>query len=185
MGGLVSANNSMYKGKVLIAHPKLDGSIFSKSVIYIYQDGVIGTNGIILNKKSDWDLAYMFDYKNYNYYSDDFVYLGGPVSTTAITLLHTDEFYSSNTLSICDGLSVSSDNFMFEKIAEGNEPQNWRMFIGVCGWGDGQLKKEIENDKCWLLCEPDNRLVFNYTGEEQWEKAVEKYSQTMVDTFFA
>lgn len=184
MGGLVSVNNSMFRGKLLIAHPNIVGSIFSKSVIYMYQDAPNSTCGVLLNKLSDWDIPYMFDYKGYSYISSDFVHLGGPVNTSAITLLHSDEFYSSNTLNISRGISISSDNFMFEKIAEGNEPEDWKLLIGVCNWYDGQLEKEIDN-KYWLTMDATPELVFSYEGDEQWEKAIEAYGQTMVDSFFA
>jgi len=175
----------MHRGKLLVARPNLKGSIFSKSVIYVYQDASIGINGVVLNKPSDWQIDYIFDYKGFDYYKDDFVYLGGPVSTQAITLLHTDDFYSSNTVPIGNGISISSDNFMFEKISQNNEPQDWRMFIGICGWYPGQLESEMQKDQSWLLTDANPDIIFNYAGEEQWEQAIELCSQNMVDSFFA
>jgi len=176
----------MYKGKILVAHPHLKSSIFKQSVIFIYQDvATISTCGVILNRTTDWTLDYVFDYKGINYDSDKLVQLGGPVDTTSITLLHTSDFYSSNTAPVNDTVSVSSDNFMFEKIAEHNEPEQWRLFVGYSAWEPKQLDYEVFEEKAWLVTDYDSDLIFNYNGEAQWELAIEKCSQNMIDSFFA
>lgn len=175
----------MYKGKILVAHPQLKSSIFRKSVILIYQDVSIGTSGLILNRRTDWTLDYVFDFKGINYHSDELVHLGGPVDTSAITLLHTNDFYSSKTAPVTETLSVSSDNFMFKKIGEHNEPNYWNLFVGYCGWEPKQLHSEIAVDKAWLVIDANDDLIFNYEGEDQWGRAIELCSQSMVDSFFA
>lgn len=175
----------MYKGKCLVAHPKLQGSLFNQSVVYVYQENKdIGAYGIILNKPSTWNLDYVFDYKGYEYPTDEPCYVGGPVSTTSISLLHSDEFYSANTVPISNGVSISSDNFMFEKIYENNAPANWRLFVGISGWAPMQLDKEVNIDQSWLLVEPTKDLLFNYSGAAQYHKAIELYSKSMTETYF-
>lgn len=175
----------MYKGKILVAHPQLKSSVFGKSVILVYQDATVGISGLILNRTTDWTIDYVFDYKGINYHSDELVNLGGPVDTSAITLLHTSDFYSSNTAPVNSSISVSSDNFMFEKIGEHNEPARWKLCVGYCAWDPGQLDLEIDYDKAWLVTDASEDLVFNYKGEDQWKKAIELCSQSMVDSFFA
>jgi len=174
-----------YRGKLLVAHPNLKSTVFKKTVIYLYEDSQAGVSGVILNKSSDWGLDHIFEHKGFNYASEDFVYLGGPVNIQAITLLHTDDFYSANTVPVSGGVSISSDNFMFEKIATDNTPEQWRLFVGLSNWKIGQLDREISQHRAWLLADADLSIMFDYNGVEQWEKAIEHCSQCMVDSYFA
>lgn len=175
----------MYKGKCLVAHPKLKGSLFDQSVVYIYQENRdIGAHGIILNKPSSWNLDYVFDYKGYEYPTNEPCYVGGPVSTTSISLLHSDEFYSANTVPISNGVSISSDNIMFEKIYENNAPTDWRLFVGISGWAPKQLDREVYVNQSWLVVEPTRELMFGYSGATQYKKAIELYSQSMTENYF-
>ena len=47
----------MHKGKLLVAHPNLEGTVFERSVIYLYQDREeLGSIGVMLNKPSKFTL---------------------------------------------------------------------------------------------------------------------------------
>ena len=179
----------MHKGKLLVAHPNLEGTVFERSVIYLYQDNDYGSAGIILNRVSQYTLKYLFDNKGLSYERHGYVYIGGPVETKSITLLHTDDFGSVNTQHVSKGICVSSDNLMLEKIAMGNEPDDWRITVGICGWSPGQLEDEIKGrgnrrGTSWLTTEADANIIFGYDGEKQWEKAVELCSRNMFDQYF-
>jgi len=182
-----------WKNKLLIAHPNLPRhSIFSKSVIYLYEDNTrSGSVGVILNKNSEYTVNYLAESKGF-FYPDhnQMLKLGGPVSEKTILMLHSDEWYSSNTMQVGGGLAVSSDDIMIEKLSMGNEPRQWTMCLGMCAWQPGQLAMEINAqfpytiENSWLTCEADDTIVFGYDGESQWEKAVELSSQQMIDSFF-
>lgn len=178
------------KGKLLVAHPLLKGNdFFEKSVILIYEHSIAGASGLILNKPTEQNIRALVDNEGFNYQGPDLIHKGGPVNSRAICLLHTDEWQSSNTMYL-KGLSISSDSFMFEKLAMGNEPNSWRMFAGMCGWASGQLEAEIEGKthysklKSWLTIDADESIVFNYDGDKQWNKALELSSQQMINSYF-
>ena len=180
-------------GKLLIANPLMQNdNPFAKTVIYIYADDPIqGTSGVILNKLTEnsvQDLCY--DHKVTYPSSAPKVHLGGPVNHKAIVLLHTDDWNSQNTALAGNNLLLSSDKLMFLKLSQGNEPVYWRMMIGLTAWAPDQLDMEMRgqfpynNTHKWLIADPSEEFIFGYDGDEQWDKALELYSQQMVDYYF-
>jgi putative transcriptional regulator len=178
-------------GKLLIANPNFPSvSPFAKTVIYIYQDdSSIGTVGVILNKPTISVTEFCED--NGIMFPDDQarIHKGGPVSSTSILILHTDEWESSNTVKVGNRLSISSDNHMFLKMSTGNEPIYWRTFYGVSAWHPGQLDKELQGDapyanNMWLIADADDDVLFNYDGHDQWVRAVDMCSQQTIAHFF-
>jgi len=121
---------------------------------------------------------------------DQYVRCGGPVNTQAISMIHDDEWYSSNTYLLQRGLAVSSDEFMVDKMSTGNTPQRFRFFNGLSSWGPGQLRAEMNGtfpyrtSNGWLTMPANRAIVFEYDGEKQWEKALELCTKKLVDTWF-
>jgi len=172
-------------GNLLIAHPRLAGSIFEKSVIYIYQHCSYGTNGLIINKSSPYNVQYLFECKGDRCDSDESVLIGGAINTRSISMLHTDEFNTSNTLHLNNGVALSSDELMFEKVAMGNCPKDWKLITGMCGWASKQLEQEIDVYCNWLVLDSHTTdLIFNYSEDNIWHKALDCYSKNLFDSYF-
>jgi putative transcriptional regulator len=179
-----------FVGKVLIAHPNLDSPFFRQSVIFVYEDiERQGSQGIILNKPSRFPVKQIFEAKGYDVDYPEMVHRGGPINEKSVSLLHSGDWTSTNTYPI-GNYSLSSDQFMIEKMSTGNAPTNWRLVGGVCGWGPGQLQAEIEGslphtkNKNWLTVPTTDRILFEYDGDEQWRYGLEIASQQMVDQYF-
>lgn len=181
------------EGKLLIAHPRLPSDDwFHKTVIYIYKDSAKdGTLGLCLNMKTSMSLQGLCNDKGIIYpegYS--MIYRGGPVAPSSIIMLHSDEWYSSNSTPAGPGYTLSSDLQMFERLSLGDQPAYWRIFSGLCGWQPKQLDMELKGqfpykpENSWLTCDANDHILFEYEGEKQWEKAVELSSQQMINSFF-
>lgn len=175
-----------YKGKLLVATPELvKDPTFAKSVIYVYEHNEDVVIGIALNKPTHHKINEIVRFDDYAFSGIyDKLYKGGPVSPASVIMLHTDEWYSSNTLQIGNGLALSSDEMMFEKLSMGNEPENHRMMAGVSSWYPKQLQEEIYKWRAWLVAEPDSELFFYKDGDEQWKRALELAGQQMFDQYF-
>ena len=78
--------------------------------------------GLVLNDLSNHDLRKLMEHHGVEWPIDSTVYIGGPVNNGALVMLHTDEWYSSNTMSVDKTFAVSSDGFMLEKLEDGNAP---------------------------------------------------------------
>jgi|TARA_R110000764_G_scaffold213345_1_gene299729 putative transcriptional regulator len=169
-------------GKLLIAHPKFPSdSPFTRTVIYVYQDDEVnGTVGVVLNKPSRTSVSIMCDTHDIMYPDTlPMLHLGGPVNMSALLLLHTDEWNSSNTACAGNSYRISSDNHMFLKMSTGNEPIYWRAFSGYVSWQPGQLALED-----WLTIDASDALLFECNGEDQWIAALDTCSQQTIDHFF-
>jgi putative transcriptional regulator len=179
-------------GKILVAHPLLTSDDpFHKTVIYIYQDSINGTAGVILNIPTTTLMRDLGRVKGIDIHNGREMHQGGPVSSRTVLLLHSSEWHTGNTINLDNGYSVSSDNLMLEKIGMGDEPAYWRIFYGLCAWSEGQLDAEIAGEfpyqakHSWVVIDrPTDELLFEYDGDEQWEKALEHAGQELMNQYF-
>lgn len=173
-----------YAGKFLIARPHLDG-VFRQTIIFVYEDGPSGTGGLILNKRTSQELKDLLATHGIPYPSKiDPIYLGGPVATNSVMMIHTDEFSSSNTLYTPKGLCISSDDLMIQKIVHGDRPREFKMLRGRSQWSPGQLKNEIEDRNSWLITDLPNKIVFDTSKKNMWQKSIEIAGQQMFKQYF-
>lgn len=179
------------QGKLLVAHPRQVNRPWHRSVVLVTEDHANGSVGLILNKPADFTLQQVLDSKGYACDQDRMVYVGGPVNSSALVMVHTDDWYSTNTYVVKPGISISSDNLMIEKIAMSNYPRDWRFTCGVSAWGKGQLQAEVQGigpyaaqGSNWLVCDASPEIVHSWDGEKQWHKALELCSQEMMNQFF-
>ena len=171
-------------GQLLVAYPNLpQSSLFGNSVILITEHTDKGAAGLILNKQSRLSTTELL--KDFPVEIDPpiKVHTGGPVNSDAMVLLHSDEWYSTTTYQVPGGLALSSDLLMLEKFAQGDRPLFWRLCIGMCGWMPGQLESEL-GDQLWLTCDPEPAIMFEYTGRQQWRKALELCATQAVARYF-
>tara|TARA_B110000503_G_scaffold131392_1_gene205961 strand:+ start:503 stop:1048 length:546 start_codon:yes stop_codon:yes gene_type:complete len=179
-----------YTGKLLIAHPNLVQNYFERSVIYIcHDDPKTGSQGLILNKPSTYTVGDISTMKGFPSDLGELVRKGGPVRDKAICILHTTEWYSSNTVS-AGQYSISSDQLMLEKISMYNTPRNWRIFSGICTWAPQQLDLEVKGitpyseNLSWLTLDAYDNIVFGPDGKDQWISAVNACSQQAIKDYF-
>lgn len=180
-----------YAGKLLVARPGLTHPLFMESVIFVCQDSAAGTTGLILNKPLvEYSVADICESRDISYLDNEPLFTGGPVKPQSVTMLHTNGWWSENTIDVGEDLCLSSDEFMLEKLASGNSPDEWRLFAGVCMWSPGQLAAEIKGTApyspkgSWVLVQPEIEHVFQPDFESHWERAVALYSSQMVQTYF-
>jgi len=180
-------------GKLLIAHPNLpEDNWFRKTVIYIYADDEDkGTLGLALNVKTDLSVQTLCSQRGVDFpYRIPQVYKGGPVSETSIILLHTNEWRGTNTSTAGPTYNLTSDDYMFDRLALGDQPARWRMFLGLCGWRPGQLDMELAGqfpygrENSWLTADANDYILFELDGDKMWEAAIELSSRQMFSTYF-
>lgn len=179
-------------GKILIAHPNLPANnLFYKSVVYVYDDTPNGTQGLILNKPSNYHVSDFLKNRGMDFpHTKETMRYGGPVRTNTVVMIHSDNWYSSSTTAIRNDIALSCDDFMFEKMAMGDCPSLYRIAVGICGWQTGQLNLELTGrwpykpENSWLTAEADPSIVFEHDGERQWQKALELSSNQMIASYF-
>jgi putative transcriptional regulator len=167
-------------GNLIIAPPAVKTNFWHKTVIIITEHHLQGSMGLVLNKRSQMSVSEFGAQLGYAIDSPGFVYVGGPLNTKNLSFLHTNDWQSSNTMQISDKFSISSDEDILPRLASGDKPEFWRLFLGVCGWGPGQLMGEIRGDPpwqtatSWCLANSDPELVFGTDNADQWCNALDR-----------
>jgi putative transcriptional regulator len=179
-----------FSGKVLVSRPTYSEKWFSNSAVFIYEHTPNGAAGLILNKDSHLTVKDLLKNKGLPYTGSEPVYKGGPVNQQAIIMLHSPEWHSENTYQISKDFAITSDVSMFQLLASGSTPKQWRMFVGMAGWGSGQLEAEYmgegpyDTSHSWLLATPTPSLIYNYNGSDQWKKMIEQSGSEMIEQYF-
>ena len=180
-----------YQGKLLIAHPRLPiGNPFKESVIYVTQDADDATVGLILNLNSATSVKKICNEKGILFTDGrPKLFKGGPINSSVLMMLHSNEWQSQHTYQAGHTYAVSSDMFMFEKLGSGNLPLYYRIFAGITAWQPGQLHAEVNGmgpytDKlAWLLADPNDDIIFGTQGQTQYVSALELCGQQMYNQY--
>lgn len=168
--------------QLLIALPALAGSAFARSVTLICQHDDEGAMGVVVNRAAEYTLGDVFEQMGIA--SDDAsllarpVLAGGPVHPERGFVLHDGQREWDSTLSVADGLFVTTSRDVLEAMARGDGPPNAAVALGCAGWGAGQLERElIENS--WLTAPADPELLFDLPLDARWQAAASRIGVDM------
>jgi len=171
----------MMQQQFLISLPTLVDSNFSKSLVYVDSHDGDGAKGWIVNKELDNRISVRLR-KSIQLALNAPIYYGGPVEVNQAFVLHSDDVKIKQTVQLNDNLCVTRDESIINMLNEGNYPEYWRIVIGCCSWGAGQLESEMLGSRTngkglWINCPYDQQLMWQVLAENQWEKGIE-YSAT-------
>ncbi len=161
-------------GQFLISMPSLEDERFEKTVIYMCAHSKDGAMGIIINKKIDYDLypdlleqlgidKPLINKKLYIRY-------GGPIESGRGFVLHSDEVIQKETLSIAEGIALTSTSEFFEDLSKGHGPKNSILALGYAGWGPGQIELELASNS-WMTLKTDTNFIFDESVSSKWKDA--------------
>lgn len=174
------------KGKCLVATPQLHHTMWEECVIFMTEHDDKGAVGFVINRPSATSINRLLEEYNHTSHAADFsdlIHLGGPVRERNIAMIHSGDWYSSSTRPVTTNISVSFDDFMLEKLALYDIPEEFLMIAGSAGWSPGQLEKEIK-DGSWLVVDANPAIIFSSKKSQLWSLCLEIYSQTMFDDYF-
>lgn len=167
-------------GNILIAPPAVKGNFWYKTVILITENHNQGSVGLVLNKRSQMSVKEFGEQLGYEIDVPGFVYLGGPVNVKSLSFLHSNEWSCKNTMYINEHFSLSSADDILPRMAMGDRPERWRLFLGMCGWAQGQLAGEIKGtppwnkEHSWCVASSDAETVFGTDNKDQWCNALDR-----------
>ena len=167
-------------GNLLIAPPAVKGNFWHKSVIIITEHHNNGSVGLVINKRSDLTIKEFGDQLGITLDVPGYVYVGGPINNQSLSFLHTTEWSSKNTMRISHSLCISSAEDILPRMAMGDVPHRWRLFLGMAGWASGQLESEVKgrppyhHNTSWCTVKSDLDTVFGSDAKEQWTTALDK-----------
>ena len=161
-------------GQLLISMPSLEDERFYKTVIYMCAHSSLGSMGIIINKKIDYDLyPDLLEQLGIDKHLGNkklFIRYGGPVESGRGFVLHSDDIIRQETLSIDKGVALTSTSEFFEDLSKGDGPKNSILALGYSGWGPGQIEKEILSNS-WMTLQTDSSFLFDDEVSNKWLNA--------------
>ena len=163
----------------LIAMPGMADEMFAGSVVYLCEHTERGALGLVINKPIDIKLKNLFERVDLTLdrpeLADEPVYFGGPVQTERGFVLHdhlvSDAAGYNSTLSVPDGLDMTTSRDVLEALAQGCGPRRVLITLGYAGWGAGQLEDELSRNG-WLNVQADPGIIFDTPVELRYNRAL-------------
>jgi len=163
-------NKTLQAGTILLSEPFMYDENFRRTVIMVCKHhSVEGTTGLILNKPVQLNLEDLLE--NFPKGFDGKLYLGGPVGTDIIQILHTIGDKLSGSHKMCEGVWWGGDFNQLKKLIRQGEitNQHIRFYIGYSGWDAKQLQDELK-DNSWILHPAKHKYIFDNDPDHLWRK---------------
>ena len=156
------------RGQLLLDSGELRGSFFNRSVVLICQHDEQGAFGLILNQPSPNKVGEVLVADLPDAIKEMNLYMGGPVQTSTLSYLHSDNFLpDANVLP-----NLSLGHSLEELVDLGGSfasTQQIRLFAGYAGWSPGQLEAELKR-KAWLVHPATIDLIFRSDPTDLWNE---------------
>lgn len=160
--------------QLLVALPAMADPNFARGVALVCQHDEEGAMGVLVNRASEYTLGEVF--RQMGIACDDAalcarqVLAGGPVHPERGFVLHDDPRAWDSSLSVADGLYLTTSRDILEAMARGDGPGSVAVALGCAGWGAGQLEDELVENS-WLTVPADPELLFSLPLEARWQAA--------------
>ncbi len=165
---------SSLKGHFLIAMPSLADPNFNQTVTFIAEHSAEGAMGLVINRvHSELTMDILFAELEMECVPEVGalpLYLGGPVHTGQIFVLHGPPFDWEACIRVTPSLAISNSKDLVKTTAQGKGPEAFLLTLGCAGWGPGQLEAEIMANS-WLTCPATETVIFETPVERRWEAA--------------
>ena len=160
------------KHHFLLAMPGLAGEYFGNTITYVCEHNEDGAMGIMVNRPIGLTLGELLEQLGIEAAAalEQPVLEGGPVKRDRGFILHTDDRRYDASLSLGNGLMLSTARQTLESIGAGDGPRQYLVALGYAGWGAGQLENELTQN-AWLSCPAQIEILFDVPFAERVNRA--------------
>lgn len=166
-------------GRLLIAMPGIEDTRFERAVVFLCAHDAEHAIGLAVNRPVDGlTLDTLFGKIGLRpplrRLADEAVLMGGPVERERGFVLHTDDYLLDDiSLPVSSGLALTTTRDVLQAMGGKDAPRRALLALGYAGWGPGQLEREVR-ENAWLVCDPDEALIFDDDFDHKWSRALEK-----------
>lgn len=165
---------SLLGNHLLVAVPSLQQSPFTRSVALICQHDSDGAMGVVINQISEYTLGDVLGQLDIECADPLMLAIpvlnGGPVHAERGFVIHDDARTWSSSLTVGDGLFLTTSRDILQAMAAGDGPRNAVVTLGCAGWGPGQLEQELVENS-WLTVPTGREILFDVPLEQRWQAA--------------
>lgn len=162
-------------GQLLVATPLLQGSCFTRSVIYLCSHNAEGAMGIIVNYPIEnlemSDIMDQLEIDSPIRLRELPIHFGGPVESNRGFVIHSNDYLAQQSMVDKNGIVVTANVSILQELAQGKGPEQGMLVLGYAGWSAGQLESEIEGGS-WIIVPASKQLVFDTDNELKWNVAI-------------
>ena len=172
----------------LLSLPTMHDNNFRSSIVYIHKHSGDGANGWVINKELEQRVASKLR-KTIQLGVVCPIYYGGPVDVTQVYILHSaDKQIADHTIHLNENLCVTRDKQMIKMLNDNQFPNFWRVMIGNCTWGPGQLESELlgsrtDGRSMWNTLPYSHELMWDTAPSQQWDSGVKKIASMMTKSY--
>lgn len=159
------------KSSLLISEPFMQDPNFKRSVVLLTEFNEDGTVGYVLNHRSNMLLKDVLPDCSEAMFP---IFIGGPVENDTLHFIHKCYDRLNSGIEIGEGLYWGGNFEALKLLVNNNQiaEDEIRFFIGYSGWGQDQLKTEIEQHS-WLITNNYNQEILFINDEENlWREVV-------------
>jgi len=131
--------------------------------------------GIVVNRPTDMTMGALFRQINIDLdqttLAERPVLFGGPVQTDRGFVLHRPTGAWQSTLTVKEGVSLTTSRDILEACAAGQGPVEMIVSLGYAGWTAGQLEDEMAQN-AWLSVQADPKILFDAPINERVDRAL-------------
>ena len=165
-------------GRLVVASENMGDPRFRNTVILMVEHNAGGAMGLIVNVPlGAIPVARLFERLGLappavapGAAGEIAVYYGGPVENERGFLVHSADVVVDGSILVGEGVAMTADAEMMDKIGRGEGPERSLFTFGYSGWGPQQLESEFARD-AWFTIPFDPALVFAANPARSWERA--------------
>lgn len=157
-------------GTLLVSDPFLKDTYFNRSVVLLAEHNENGTFGLIINKPIEVKLKEVLtDFPDF----DATLFIGGPLKTDNLFMLHNKGEQIENSSKIMNGLYWGGNIDTIKSMIDDKKmtPLDIRFYIGYSGWDANQLNKEL-SENAWIIAKAKPNEFLIKTPEILWKNLV-------------
>ena len=164
-------------GKLLVARRDTAESTFAETVILLVRYDHTGTVGLMINRPTEVPISRALDPLKGAQGRSDSVYAGGPVEVVNVLALLKSNTMPEGAAHVTGKVYlVSSETGLAKTLARRPDPGDFRVYLGYCGWGPGQLENEI-NHNVWRILNANADIVFDAEPDTLWSRLITRAEQ--------
>ncbi|MDX1907526.1 MAG: YqgE/AlgH family protein [Bacteroidia bacterium] len=142
---------------------------FQRTVVLLTEHTETSSVGFVLNRRLKVNIGdIVSDMRSL----DVPVFLGGPVSQNSLHFVHRLDSLPGCEM-IYEGLYWGGSFKAIKELAKEGalQGEDIRFFVGYAGWGQGQLRQELE-DKAWIVAPENTAAIFQTDHGQLWRQVL-------------
>ena len=161
-------------GKILVSTRRAGDPLFAKSVILLVRYNEQGALGLMINRRTTMSISRALRELNAAASHSEPVFVGGPVELDTVFALTRAAEKPEGATVVTGGISfIVAKSALEQALGGATKPDEFRVYLGYCGWGPKQLENEMRYD-AWYIFSKNEDAAFDPQPDMLWSRLIDK-----------